>query len=199
MKDKMRNMIRANPEKSIVRLWLLTGFVCSVYSCSDRLKAYQDFDLDMDVRKYATYSWPERTDIESKSNPLMFNELTDKRIMKAVDFQLAKNGYKPTTSVPDLKIHYHIIVKDKSVKYLDDPGNDDYSPYWTFGQMDVYRYKEGTLIIDMIDVKTCRILWRGWAVAILDEDLATPSEKDIARVVNKIFGNFPKHPRKEHL
>ena len=55
-----------------------------------------------------------------------------------------------------------------------------------------YRYEEGTLILDFMDAKTNKLIWRGAAKAEIDR-VNTPGKKDklIAEAVQKILKSFP--------
>ncbi len=171
------------------------GLLMFAAGCSNQFQAYSDYDPDMDVRVYKTYAWPDRTEIEARNNPLLYNELTDKRIRKAVDKQLSMNGYVLSDSAPQLKVHYHIVVRDKINERLDDPRADSYSPYWLERGRNTFRYEEGTLIVDLMDATNCNIIWRGWAVGVIDEYTSTLSEQEITEAIHVIFKNYPKHPR----
>src|SRR5436190_4772199 len=140
-----------------------------IYGCSSQFEVFTDADPDMDVLIYKTYAWPSVADIESRTNPLLYNELTDKRIRKAVDERLATNGYIRNDSAADLKIHYHIVVKDKIIERLDDPHGDSFSIYWLENGKNTQRYEEGTLIVDLMDAKSCNLISRGWAVGIIND------------------------------
>ena len=175
-------------------LFMIMGLVISLVACSDRFQVFSDSDPDLDVLVYKTYAWPARTEIESRNNPLLYNELTDKRIQKAIDLQLLGNGYAKVDSAPGLKVHYHIVVNDKTITLLDNPHSDSYTPYWLGGR-DTFRYQEGTLIVDLMDAKTCNLVWRGWAVGVIENYTTILTEKEITKAINKIFRNYPKHPR----
>ncbi|MFM7430038.1 MAG: hypothetical protein ACKO1F_09080 [Flammeovirgaceae bacterium] len=44
------------------------------------MRVRSDYDKDINLNLYKTYSWLPVKEIESKNNPLVYNELTDKRI-----------------------------------------------------------------------------------------------------------------------
>jgi len=57
----------------------------------------------------------------------------------------------------------------------------------------IYSYKEGTLIIDLMDNKTKNLMWRGWAVRDIKESYSPKEvEELIEEVVSKIFRKFPR-------
>jgi hypothetical protein len=56
-------------------------------------------------------------------------------------------------------------------------------------------YDEGTLIIDIIDRKTNRMIWRGWGVSTLTSE---PNlENTLPKEITKIFKTYPIQPPKQ--
>jgi hypothetical protein len=167
-----------------ISLLVLTG-------CVPQISIYSDTDPDYDLWTYKTFDWSEKTNIEANNNPLYYNELNDKRIKSAVLSELQGRGYQLTTSTAELIIHYHIVVQDQ-MTVVTEPFGYSYTPYWLRSRADVYPYKEGSLIIDIMDAKTKNLIWRGWAVSPIETSY-TPkeTEKLIKLAVAKIFRRFP--------
>ena len=161
-------------------------FLFVLFGCSNELRVYSDWDRDYDVRQFQTYGWPSRTDLESKNNPLFYNELNDKRIKKAVDIQLQAKGMKKVDENPELIVHYHIVVEDKTSVTTDPYGF--YGPYW--GRSSLYQYNEGTLIIDFMENKTNNLVWRGWATSITEDNSSELSEETLMKAVTGILEKF---------
>jgi hypothetical protein len=132
--------------------------------------------------------------IESRNNPIFINELTDKRIKSAVENQLKEKGYVHSESSAQLILHYHIVVENK-VSVRTEPLGYSYGRYWLDKELDTYRYNEGTLIIDFMDSRNCDLIWRGWAVSILNQE--NISEELISKAVEEIFKKFPLSAAKE--
>jgi hypothetical protein len=168
----------------VVTLAMLAG-------CSPEIRVHTDHDPEYNLLTYKTFDWSQKTDIESGKNPLYYNELNDKRIKTAVGEQLTKRGYTQADENPDLILHYHIIINDRSV-ITPEPYGYYYSPYWMRMQTNVYQYTEGTLILDLMDAKTNSLVWRGWAVSAVDM-VYTSEQVDhlIKLAIAKIFRKFP--------
>lgn len=171
---------------------LLGFFLVLLFACSPEIQVHTDFDPDYDLWTFKTFDWGQKVNIEEGKNPFHYNELNDKRIKSAVQGQLTSRGYLLTETNPDLVLHYHIIVKDKSV-LAPEPYGYKYSSYWMRMETNIYSYREGTLILDLMDSKTNNLIWRGWAVSPLDSSY-DPEEIDklIKTVVTRIFKKFPK-------
>lgn len=169
----------------------LVGWLLTISSCSPSLQVYTDYDREFNIRNYPTFAWAEAKDIEARNNPLYYNELNDKRIKKAVNDQLKGKGYTLVQDDPDLLIHYHIVVEDRSEIRTNPYGF--YGPYWMRARTYSYSYRQGTLIIDLMDATNKNLLWRGWAVSVMDQ--LYESEKTeilITQAVIKIFEKLPR-------
>ena len=157
--------------------------------CSNQITVKSDYDKDVNLSLYKTYAWLPIKETESKTNPLVYNELTDKRIRKAVETQLQNKGIQ-LAAKPDLRVHYHIIIDNKSTVRPATYGYN-YSNYWMRNQADVFQYREGTLIIDLMDSKSNDLIWRGWGVSVLRDNTVGLTEEEINEAVIKILKEFP--------
>jgi hypothetical protein len=162
--------------------------------CSPQLQVYSDMDPDYDLWTYKTFDWGEKVNIEAGRNPLQYNELNDKRIKNAVLAQMQLRGYVLSDQQPDLLLHYHIIIDDRSL-LVPEPFGYQYGLYWMRLGTNVYYYREGTLILDLLDRNTHNLVWRGWVTADVNEIKAEQVEKVIKRAVEKIFRKFPAQAR----
>jgi len=163
-------------------------------SCSNELRVYVDFDREVALQRLTNYDWLPVNQIESRNSPLYFNELTDKRIKAAVESQLKEKGYVHSSNA-QMIVHYHIVVANKT-SVRPEPFGYNYGHYWIQNEIDTYRYEEGTLILDFMDESNCNLIWRGWAVSVLDSEKMIDEEL-INRAVTEIFKKFPMSAAKE--
>jgi hypothetical protein len=172
--------------------------VLLVAGCSPQIRVYSDMDPDYDLWTYTSFDWGQQVDIEAGRNPLRYNELNDKRIKAAVAQEMSSRGYTFRTGDSDLIIHYHIVVDEKSVVVPETFGYR-YGPYWTRTGANVYHYREGTLILDVMERKTTNLIWRGWGVANIDEIDPQGVDQVVRRAVQKIFQRFPQKSVKQNV
>lgn len=165
-------------------------FVFLAISCSPSVKVFHDYDRQIDLSAYKSYDWKMLDKSESPQNPLYDNELNNKRIKTAVDKMMNIKGYQLTSESPDLFVHYHIVIEDKSV-VIRESDIHNYNSYWLGLDMNSYQYKEGSLIIDLMDAKTNELVWRGWAVAILEDLNPENVEKRMNKTIERIFEGLP--------
>ena len=138
-----------------------------------------DWDRSTQFSKYNTYTWLETPRMQAMQQATLF----DRRLRAAVEEQLAAKGMQKADAAADADV---FLVYDAAVE-----GKIDVKQRGYFGrQLDVTEYKEGTLLIDVVDAKTRTLVWRGTATDdVSDRELS--SEK-ISKAVAKMFSRFPK-------
>jgi hypothetical protein len=172
-------------------------------SCSG-LSVMSDYDREYDFNRHRTYAWV--TGVRADSGDVLAeNQLVMNRIKAAVDRELAARGLILSGSAEsDLVLSARAYVKEKNVvRYVSDPF---YYGFAYRGRLYRYRpwsipfyetpvfdsWREGRLIIDMIDERAKRLVWRGSARGPLREYRSSESlQKDIDLAVSKIFSDFP--------
>ena len=103
---------------------------------------------------------------------------------------MAPKGFRETTQDPDFLVAFHTGVQDKT-----DVQSWGYGyGYWGMGGggVSTINYQEGTLILDFINPKTKKLIWRGVGKKVVSQK-ATPEkrEKGINDAVEKILNQFP--------
>jgi hypothetical protein len=167
------------------------------FSCSNEIIVHTDFDREVEIHRNSTYTWLDDKNIEARNNPFFYNELNDKRVKAAVSKQLTGKGYTFSGTGAELIVHYHIVIENRTAIQTD-PYGYNYGLYWTRKEIDTYRYREGTLIIDFMDSRNCNLIWRGTATSILNNEEQI-TEATIDAAVSKIFASFPASAGKETL
>ena len=101
-------------------------------------------------------------------------------------------AHAPAGTKPDLLIHYHANVSQR----FEVQGVDTSRGYcYDNCEPRVSEYEAGTLVIDMVDAKTNKVVWRGWAqdsmTGVIDNQ--TRLEKQIDEAVTKMMRELPNH------
>jgi hypothetical protein len=159
--------------------------------CSSVMVNY-DYDTEVDFSKYKNFAWMKPAVAVGNARAAKHeNTLFYKRLRNAMDSQLEAKGYKLDANDPHFVIVYHIGIEDKI-----DVTNWGYwyGPHWgPWGSnVDVYHYREGTLIVDFIDYDTKQLIWRGIAQKALSSR-PDPEQAGavIADIVERMLRNFP--------
>ena len=147
-----------------------------------------------DFARYRTYSWAPAGAQETGDPRLDNNPFFHERIQADVEKQLAARGFERTASgEPDLLIHYHasisqrIEVNDIGEENGSCRDGDDCRPYV---------YEAGSLVIDFLEARTGKLVWRGWSEdsvdgAIDNQQLMEQSiDKAVARILQRLPGRL---------
>ena len=146
-----------------------------------------DFDRATDFSRFKSYAWVRGTNLN--------DDLNHKRIMRAVDGQMAAHGLAraESTSSADLLVVYHATF-DKNLQINGfSSGFGGYRFGGTrSGTATVDEILIGTLAVDIVDARTKTIVWRGVATKEIDTKAsAEKREKNINRAAEKLFKNYP--------
>lgn len=146
-----------------------------------------DIDPTTDFSKVNTYAW-EPADI---SDPRLDNDpLFDSHVRSSVERQLTTKGYqKVSHDSADLLIRYHENTEHK-VEILAVDSVYDYDPSY---ENRVIEFDEGTLVVDIAEAGSNKVVWRGWAQTNIDRALVDPQfmEKKIDEATRRMFERLP--------
>jgi hypothetical protein len=150
-----------------------------------------NYNPTTDFTRLKTFDWlpvPVKADI---------SKLNIERIKHAVNTQLESKGLRMASQNPHFLIAMHVGKKEKIevIEWGYSYGPADsywYKGAWKPGDISIYQYEEGTLILDFVDTTTKEMIWRSVAKAEVKPG-KTPEkqEKEINKAVRKIFENFP--------
>ena len=166
--------------------------------------AHVQKDKSANFSQYKTYSWVEKVKPKNgKANHR--NDMAEQNIRDAVNEQLQKKGYVESESNPDVLVSTDLLL-EKNMQEQKDPVYSQsytrsyYNPrtrrvstfYYPSEFMGYDSYsktvKEGTVTVTMIDAKTDKAVWQGWATKQLNKNNIT--EKEIDQNVKSIFKKF---------
>ena len=154
----------------------------------------------MDLTRYRTYHWA-TADTQATGDPrLDNNEFFRDRIQAQVDRRLGDRGFeKITVAGPDLLVHYHASVAQEinanGVDYIDrHVMASTIQPNIACDDCEPYVYDAGTIVVDLVDARTSRLVWRGWAEGSIDGaiDDQTYMERRIDDAVARIMERLPR-------
>jgi hypothetical protein len=174
----------------------LTSFLlcaCTA-ACASPVRVTSDYDPDLDFEALSSYRWLPTPEI-ADWDPRLDNSLLQDRVHRAVDATLEKRDMTRRESDPvDFYLIYYAILEQK----LDIHTSSGFSgPGWGWGagtaaHTSVANYDEGTLILDIMNSKTKKIMWRGTASAELFQE-STPEKRSeaIREAVERMLEQFP--------
>ncbi len=175
------------------RQWMASMLVVllALAGCST-FKIRTDYDRTADFPALHTYGWrpapPDPT-----GDPRFDNTSIDAAVRAAIDRQLVAKGYTPSSGAADFLVGYQAVIKSKvDVATVD--RRYGYRGGVAYGHpgLDTRTYDEGTLLVDVIDPRTMKLLWRGSASGVVHpESSIEKREQRVNQAVADILKEFP--------
>ena len=156
-----------------------------------RVNAY--VERGADFTQYRSYAWAERGAFATGDARLDNNRFFSQRVEEAVDMQLAARGFEKTgVGTADVLVHIHLRVGQR----IDTAGFDPTDRRCIVEACGPDVYEAGTLMIDVMDRRTDRLAWRGWAERSFDGVIENQEwmEATIDEAVARILAQLPRRP-----
>ena len=159
-----------------------------------------DYDARANYASFKTFDWMAAPKRAKQKAGEVENPLMDRRVKGAIERELTAKGFKLEPSGdPDFLVTYYPVYKNRAYRTTTHVGMGwGYRPWWgvhtgtTVSQ--VHTYKEGTIVVEVVDFKTNQLIWHGAAVGAL-VGFETPEEADevVTREVHRLLEGFPPH------
>jgi hypothetical protein len=171
------------------RIFASVGIVLLAVTAAFAQQVKTDYDRSIDFSEYKTYSWEK---IQTR-DPLWVG-----RIKEAVNAALIAKGWTPVESGGNVAI---VAIEMTQNQRTLNTFYDNFGGGWRWGggfgnaTTTVDNYKVGTLVVDLYDANTKKLIWRGSS----SDTLSDKSDKNIKALdkgVQKMFDHFPPHEKK---
>ncbi|QNK63736.1 DUF4136 domain-containing protein [Pedobacter sp. PAMC26386] len=188
------------------KLALVLFITAALFSACSSYNYYSVAHNAVNPAKYKTFAWiPEG---KSKSTSIYNNDVATDKIVESASQEMSKRGFTLQSDKPDLLLRYTAVV-NKEVKEYSDPvyynppsrilprvsyyGGRRVYYYSYYNPLPVYvgdrerqiRVKANSIMIDIIDRNTSKVIWRGWA----EGEVNNPEKaiNEIPQVIGNIF------------
>jgi hypothetical protein len=174
------------------RTLALAAAIAVIPAIASAQKTTYDFDKSAPFAQFKSYTMQDGTPTK--------NALIDKRIVSAIEMQLAAKGFVRNDNAPDVVVVFHVAFDEQKdiSSFSSGPMYGGYGYGWGGGwgttttDVRVRDILVGTLAVDIIDAKKKEVAWRGLGTKEIDTN-AKPEKRDqnIGKAVEKIFKNYP--------
>lgn len=177
-----------------MRKLLIVGTIVLITGCSSGIQVDTDSAPGVDFAAYETYRWGERT--EYGNTGAVYDLALDGRVQRAVDEAMSERGYRRIlTDDADLVVAWHGALKsvltDEDMRRSYMFAGDWYEP----AEKSVERAENievGTLVIDIVDADSKKVVWTSQAQAELQRDRSIEeSTQVLQQAVKKMFEGLP--------
>jgi len=162
-------------------------FATALAGCAT-LHVYSFVERGVDVSHYRTYNWAVEAPKATGDPRLDSNPFFDDRVHAAVEKALATRGFeKADSAAAQLLLHYHVSITQEI-----DLGAAD-ADLGICSTCTPTVYDAGTLLIDLVDSRTEKLVWRGWAEGGFDNAIDNQHfmEARIDEAVRRIIEKLP--------
>lgn len=152
-----------------------------------------DYNHRVDFSQFKTYMWIKKPHLK---DPLM-----NQRVIRAVESQLNAKGLQEVDENADLGLAANGSTQERQTL---NTFYDGFGGGWGWGgwgddmamsQTTPQTYEVGTLMVDLFDAKTKKVVWRGTATDTLSSKPEKNAEK-INKATEKMFKDFPPKEKK---
>ena len=157
-------------------------------SCSS-VSVNSDYDKNATFANYKTYAY-NKTGIDK----VEISDLDKKRILRSIDETMALKGFTKSEN-PDVLINFFTKEREQVDVTQFSAGwgygwGWGWNPWMLGGNVNVNKYTEGTLTIDIIDAKKKELIWQGIGEGALTK-CAERKDENIKEFVSKILEQYP--------
>jgi hypothetical protein len=177
---------------------LLTAFVVLVLSACFGIPVSQDFEQGFDFSGLKTFAWDVNED--DQWGVAGSNELVDRRIRSAIESTLTSRQFNQADAAKaDFLVLYNVVVdqhvRSNNVSGGVSIGRSTRGRHGSIGistGSQIRTYEQGTLLINVIDVASDKLVWRGISSQALP-DLSDPQRLTdrVNETVAAILKQFP--------
>ena len=179
-------------------LFVLASVFC-IYANAQEVRVGADKSFKESVNGLKTFAWsseinkiPKATIFLTPNGVYVFNnESTREKIKKAIKFELNAKGFKETETKPDMIVVFRVSEQPgilhtfNGYEYYDE-GMDSTRE---LQNKETVKIKPGTLLINIVDAKSSKVAWQGYASGILKPDMINNDVK-VREAVASIFKKF---------
>ena len=164
--------------------------------CAPAMTVSSHVQRDLDFSRYRTFDWGPADALPTGDPRLDDNPDFKDRFEGAIERQMALKGYQRAASqTPDLLLHYHASVHERlNINQVDTTRGYCYDEDC---QGLVFEYEQGTIVLDVVDARANRVIWRGWAqdalVDLLDD--RGRMERRLNEAASRMLARLPSRPQ----
>jgi hypothetical protein len=176
--------------RRISRLATAIVIAMSAAGCAATMSVGAHVAPGLDVTRYRTFAWGPPDALPTGDPRLDDDAAFNDRLQGAVERGLSTKGLALMASgAADLLVHYHASV----TRRIDVEAADRLHGYCAPGgcTSDAMTYEAGTLVLDIVDARTNRVIWRGWVQNRVEHMLGGQDPGTIEQAVERMLKRFP--------
>lgn len=172
--------------------FLFTALAALAIAGCATMNVSSHIERNVNFTEYLTYDWGPPDNLPVGDPRLDNNPFFIDYLQGAIEKKMAAKGFeRAVNGGADLLIHYHASVNQKLEVY-----EVDHRYGYCYGncEPEIVDYEQGTLVIDLVDAHTNKVVWRGWAQDAMNGviDNQERLEKQVDEGVTKMMMLLPR-------
>ena len=161
-----------------------------------KVRVRTDWDSAVEYSTFQRYHWLEPP-VREDASPFADNDLLRKKLRVAIETALDDRGFRSveTAEEADFLVTWDLTLEEQfRVNGVRSGGYYGRGSYWgggLYGTSSVRAYQESTLLIDLLEAGTGKLVWRGWGSGIVETRDRDRSQKRLNDGVRQILAHFP--------
>jgi hypothetical protein len=171
---------------------LITVVAALAFSGCATLMVSSHVERGVNFTGYVTYDWGPPDNLPVGDPRLDNNPFFNDYLQGAIEKKLAARGYERVEKgTADLLVHYHASVNQRLDVYTVD---QRYGYCYGSCEPQITDYEQGTLVVDIVDARTNKVVWRGWSQDTMNGviDNQERLEKQVDEGVTKMMTLLPR-------
>lgn len=164
-------------------------------ACSSVRVFDTDTDPNVNGNVYKTFNFHE---LQASGDTISRDFASRTEILKAaIRNEMTKRGYQYSATRPDLLVNIGVMVKEEVQTRQTNWQTDGRPMYmgqrnytWKSEEIEVGRYREGTLTLHVVEAAGNRMIWKGSATGVIPKRKEKGPEA-VAEAVGKLFEAYP--------
>ena len=162
-----------------------------VFTSCAHVKVKTSYDQKVDFSQYKSWCWLKGCELTYQGPNYLYDSATIETIGNLIAVEMYEKGFTQLDDNSDMIVDFHIIIKEDSAVFS--MVHEEDLPFWESHTDEYYRFLRGTLVIDIRDRASGRMIWRTQAERLMS---MRPDIKnsDIRRGIKKAMRGFPPSP-----
>ena len=171
----------------------IVGAAVLLTGCSSGPKIFTNQDPTANFGDYKTFGFISQLGTDGDQ----YASLASQYLKTATVREMTARGYKESAN-PDITVNFNVVTEEK-IRTTQTPTAGGYYGYRGYGAWGGYagyetrvtQYTEGTVNLDIIDVKKQQLVWEGVIVGKVTDEVRENLQAVCDEVVTEILANYP--------
>ncbi len=166
------------------------GLLTVLTGCASGPQTRTDRDPAVDMKAYRSFGFYD----PAVSGGSRYTTIMYQRLEAATRTQLERFGYRYDADSPELRVNFRLYIVDR--QELRSTNTSVVRPVryggWVgYGGVETVNYRQGTLVIDLVDANRQALVWRGVAEGRLTGKVVNNPGAAVDTTVKEVFAKFP--------